>query len=323
MPRLRRVSCRDPGISRRRHGKGFRYVDAGGRPVDDLDVLARIRSLAIPPAWNDVWICADPNGHLQAVGYDDKGRLQYLYHDQWRLRRDRQKFDRMLDFAGFLPKIRARYEEGLRLEGLGSERVLSCAVALIDLGLFRVGSPEYQRDNGTFGLCTVERRHVTIADGAARFSFIGKRGLRRVVQVREPDVVATLDELKHRRGGGPRLLVARTPRGWQPQQPADVNRWIKETAGPQFSAKDFRTWNATVLAAVTLAAEGTTSNKKAVVRKAVAAAAESLGNTPAVARRSYVDPRVADRFGDGRVLAIEGGDRAAVEAAVADLLADS
>jgi DNA topoisomerase I len=322
MPRLRRVACSAPGLTRRRCGRGFAYADARGRPLRDPEELARIDALAIPPAWQDVWICADPLGHLQAVGTDSRGRRQYLYHQLWRVRRDRRKFDRMLDFADRLPVLRERCAKELAAGGLEPDRVLACAVSLIDLGLFRVGSPEYTRDNGTFGLCTIEKRHVRIEDGGARFTFVAKGGRDRAVRVSDPDVVATLVDLKARRRGGPRLLVARGPAGWRPQQPADVNRWIKQVVGPEFSAKDFRTWNATVLAAVTLAGEDP-ERPRAAVRRAVEIVAESLGNTPAVARRSYIDPRVVDRFLEGRTVAAAGGDRAAVEAEVADLIADT
>src|SRR5581483_2657011 len=178
MPRLRRVECSAPGIVRRRRGRGFEYRDATGRPV--TEALERIRALAIPPAWTDVWICSDPNGHLQAVGTDAAGRRQYLYHERWRARRDQEKFDRMLDFARVLPRVRKRAARELRGEGLTRERVLSCAVRLLDRGFFRVGGEQYA-ENGTYGLATLERRHVTLgAEGFLIFDYVAKGGKHRV-----------------------------------------------------------------------------------------------------------------------------------------------
>jgi DNA topoisomerase IB len=332
--RIRRVNCLDPGIIRRRHGRGFGYVDARGRPVRDEEVLARIRALAIPPAWTDVWICIDPNGHLQAVGTDSKGRRQYLYHEVWRLRRDRQKFDRMLEFGALLPKLRHHCQEALDASGLDADRVLAGAVGLIDLGLFRIGSPAYTKDNGTFGLCTIERRHVRVADGRARFDFPAKGGKRWIVEVDRPDLVRLVAELKAKRRTGPRLLVAPTPTGWHPVNPGDVNEFIKAAVGEEFSAKDFRTWNATVVAAMALAGRADESKPNArraavLVKQAMAEVAATLGNTPAVARRSYVDPRVVDRFVEGRTIRTslagvraDAAGRAVVEEAVLDLLSE-
>jgi DNA topoisomerase IB len=352
VPRLRRVSYLDPGLTRRRYGRGFGYTDHLGHPVRDEEVLARIAALVIPPAWTDVWICLDPRGHLQAVGIDAKGRRQYLYHEAWRMRRDRQKFDRMLEFGALLPKLRHRCEQALERSGLDEDRVLAAAVTLIDLGLFRIGSPSYARDNGTYGLCTIERRHVRIGDGRACFDFPAKGGKRWSVEIDRPDVVRLVAELKAKRGTGPRLLAIRTgPGQWRPLSPGDVNDFIKAAIGAEFSAKDFRTWNATVVAAEALAAaaaeagSGSASpagagrparsdrQKARMVKSAMDEVAATLGNTPTVARRSYVDPRVIDRFDEGRTIqpALDrlarddrrrGPTRAAVEEAVLDLLAD-
>jgi DNA topoisomerase IB len=346
VPRLRRVTFHDPGLARRRYGRGFGYVDRAGHPVRDQEVLDRIRALAIPPAWTDVWICLDPNGHLQAVGFDAKGRRQYLYHQVWRQRRDRQKFDRMLEFGALLPKLRHTYDEALDLSGFDRDRVLAAAVALIDTGLFRIGSPSYARDNGTYGLCTIERRHVRIIDGRARFDFPGKGGKRWNVEIGRPDVVRLVAELKATRGTGPRLLVVRArPGEWRPVGPADVNEFIKAAVGNEFTAKDFRTWNATVTAAEALALTSPPPDKRAarlsarkaatLVSHAMKEVAATLGNTPAVARRSYVDPRVIDRFVEGRTIQPalasldptvdrrQGAARALIEEAVLDLLADA
>jgi DNA topoisomerase IB len=307
VPRLRRCSCLEPGYSRQRRGRGVGYLDTAGHRIKDEETLARIRALAIPPAWTDVWICPDPNGHLQAVGVDSKGRRQYLYHEVWRQRKDREKFSRMLDFAALLPKLRHHYRQALEGTHLDRDRLLAGAVALVDLGLFRIGSPSYARDNGTFGVCTIERRHVRVRDDRAVFTFPAKGGTNWHVEVAEPDVVRLLAELKARRGTGPRLLVARTAKGWHPVQPVEVNRFIKEKVGSEFSAKDFRTWNATVAAAVALAdrVDGTPPSARAarsLVKSAMEEVAETLGNTAAVARRAYVDPRVVDRFVEGRTI---------------------
>jgi DNA topoisomerase-1 len=344
VPRIRRVNCLDPGLTRRRFGRGFGYVDTAGRVVRDEVVLARVRSLAIPPAWTDVWICTYANGHLQAVGTDAKGRRQYLYHEAWRERQDRRKFDRMLEFGALLPKLRHHCQEALSDSGLDGDRVVAGAVGLIDLGLFRIGSPAYTRDNGTFGLCTIERRHVRVNEGRARFDFPAKGGKRWNVEVDRPDLVALLSELKAKRGTGPRLLVVPSPAGWRPVNPADVNEFIKAAVGEEFSAKDFRTWNATVVAAAALSLNDPETKKKAsarataiLVNQAMNQVASTLGNTPAVARRSYVDPRVVDRFIEGRTIGTalarldlpEGHDvrtgpgREMVEEAVLALLADT
>jgi DNA topoisomerase IB len=305
--RLRRVDCATPGIRRRRRGRGFAYVDAAGRKVDDAETLERIRLLAIPPAWTDVWICADPLGHLQAVGTDAAGRRQYRYHDRWRTRRDQEKFDEMLDFARALPRVRAAAAEHLAGEGLTRERVLACAVRLLDRGFFRVGGEEYAADNGSYGLATLRKEHVSLAsDGLLVFDYRAKSGKRRLQRVVDPDVYEVVAELKRRRGGSPELLAYRKGRGWCDVRSTDINDYVKELAGAEFSAKDFRTWHATVLAAVALAvSEAPTSQtaRKRAVTRAVKEVSHYLGNTPAVCRASYIDPRVFDRYRAGVTIA--------------------
>ncbi|MBV8395909.1 MAG: DNA topoisomerase IB [Actinobacteria bacterium] len=297
MSRLRRVECSGAGIVRRRRGRGFEYRDATGNRVDD-EVMARIRALAIPPAWTDVWICPDPRGHLQAVGTDAAGRRQYLYHQQWRARRDQEKFDRMLAFARALPRVRRTAERHLHEDGLGRDRVLSCAVRLLDRGFFRVGGEEYA-ENGTYGLATLERRHVKLdVDGVLVFDYIAKGGKHRVQAVVDPQVYAVVAELKARRGGGRALLAYRNGR-WVDVRSSEINDYLKQLAKGEFSAKDFRTWHATVLAAVALAvsteAKSQTARRRAMSR-AVQEVSHYLGNTPAVCRASYIDPRVFDRY---------------------------
>ncbi|HEY6652216.1 MAG TPA: DNA topoisomerase IB, partial [Actinomycetota bacterium] len=247
MTRLRRVRQSSPGFSRRRHGRGFVYFDERGEPIRD-ERLQRLRALAIPPAWTDVWICSHERGHLQATGTDDAGRRQYLYHPEWRRQRDREKFERIESFAEALGPLRARIDADLRRRGYPRERVLACAVRLLDRGLFRVGGEDYA-DNGSYGLATLRREHVVVrGDGAAEFDFVGKGGKRHVREIRDPDAVRVLRALR-RRHGADELLAWKDADGWHDVRAADINAYIKETAGADFSAKDFRTWHATVLAA--------------------------------------------------------------------------
>src|SRR4051795_5945871 len=341
MPRLRRADCSAAGIQRRRRGKGFEYIDQDGTRLTDEETLERIRSLAIPPAWEDVWICPFPMGHIQATGIDARGRKQYRYHDKWRERRDQQKFDEMIDFARALPGMRKRVASDLATEGMTRERVLACAVRLLDRGFFRVGGEDYAVENESYGLATIHKRHVKLLPGSTLlFDYPAKSGRQRVQSIVDPEVYEILSALKKRRGGSPELLAYREGRSWRDLKSADINAYIKEVTGGDFSAKDFRTWNATVLAAVALAvsgptaAAGTQRSHKRAINRAVKEVAGYLGNTPAVARASYIDPRVFDRFeggltiggvihlgevaGEGDVGAIHG----AAEDAVLDLIAE-
>jgi DNA topoisomerase-1 len=299
MPRLRRVDCSGPGFTRRRAGRGFVYLDADGHSIGDLEVLQRIRALVIPPAWTDVWICSNADGHLQAVGTDAAGRRQYLYHPQWRARRDSIKFDEMLAFAERLPAMRRHVWKLLKLEGLPRERVLGAAVALLDRGLFRVGSDEYADENGGYGLATLERRHVKLGDGVLQFDYVGKAGKRQVLRVSDPWLYRVGAELKQVRSRDTGFLAYRNGKGFRDVKSGDINAFIKEVIGPEFSAKDFRTWHATVLAAVELAGRErprSETERKRVVSQIVKTVSESLGNTPAVCRASYIDPRVWERY---------------------------
>jgi DNA topoisomerase-1 len=336
MPRLRRADCSAAGIRRRRRGKGFEYLDQDGSRLTDEETLARIRDLAIPPAWEDVWICPFPMGHIQATGLDARGRKQYRYHDKWRERRDQQKFDDMIDFARALPGMRTRVAEHLETDGMTRERVLACAVRLLDRGFFRVGGEDYAVENDSYGLATIHKRHVQLLDDyRLRFDYPAKSGQRRVQSIVDAEVFEIVSELKRRRGGSPELLAYREGRRWRDLKSADINAYVKEVTGGDFSAKDFRTWNATVLAAVALAVSGPAAQashraRKRAINRAVKEVAHYLGNTPAVARASYIDPRVFDRFEGG--LTIGGvltelgddGDLASIhgvaEEAVLDLL---
>ena len=301
-PRLRRADCSGPGIRRRRRGRGFGYVDEDGKRVEDPEVLVRIAELAIPPAWEDVWICPYPNGHLQATGTDAAGRKQYRYHDVWRARQDLQKFDDMVEFAKALPRLRRRVDRDLADRAdLDRDRVLACALRLLDRGFFRIGSETYAEENASYGLATMLKEHVTIGDGGLMvFDFPAKSGQRRhqgVLDERACEVVAAL---KRRRGGGEELLAYKEGRRWHDVRSDDINLYLKAATGGDHSAKDFRTWNATALAAVALAVSGaslaTKTARKRAVKRAVDEVAVYLGNTPAVCRASYIDPRVFDAF---------------------------
>jgi DNA topoisomerase-1 len=305
------VSVRDvdpagPGLRRRRFGRGFGYIDERGRRIADAAVIDRIKALAIPPAWTDVWICPDPRGHIQACGLDARGRRQYRYHDEWRAQQDRDKHDRMLELARALPRLRRRLRRDLTTDGLGRDRVLACAVRLLELGLFRVGGEPYVEENGSYGLATLRKRHVRAVGGELRFDYPGKGNQRRVVTIGDAQVADVVRALKRRRGGGPELLAYKDDRGrWVDVRSSDINEYVQRALGPAFSAKDFRTWTATVLAAVALAAEEDVETerqrRKAVVR-VVRRVALVLGNTPAVARGSYVDPRVIERYEGGETV---------------------
>ncbi|MGQ0519534.1 MAG: DNA topoisomerase IB [Actinomycetota bacterium] len=305
MPRLRRVDCSAPGIERRRAGRGFVYL-AGGRRVTDPDVLARIRALAIPPAWTGVWICSDPDGHLQAVGVDAAGRKQYRYHDAWRVRQDQEKFDHMLDFARALPGLRRVIASDLAGTELSRPRVLACATRLLDIGFFRIGTEGYAEQNQSYGLATIRKRHVRVLDREVRFDYVAKGGKQRIQSVVDPEVAEVVDALKRRRGGGPELLAHRDGRRWHDVRSGDINSYIKDATGADFTAKDFRTWNATVLAAVSLAVArhaASPSARKRAVAWTMKEVAFWLGNTPAVCRSSYVDPRIVDRYRAGVTVA--------------------
>src|SRR3954453_19054108 len=257
MPRLRRSDCSGPGIRRRRRGKGFEYMDEDGRRVTEPEMLVRIDELRIPPAWEEVWICPYPFGHIQATGQDAAGRKQYLYHQRWRERRDQEKFDEMIAFARSLPQMRTTVATHLAQDGMGRERVLACAVRLLDRGFFRVGGEDYAVENESYGLATMRKEHVSVTrSGAITFDYPAKSGQRRVQSLADPEVVDVVRRLKRRRGGGDELLAYLDGRTWRDIKSPEINEYVKQVTGGGFSAKDFRTWNATVLAAVALAVSG-------------------------------------------------------------------
>jgi DNA topoisomerase I len=333
--RIRRSDTSGPGIRRRRRGKGFEYLNPDGTRVDDAEVLGRINELVIPPAWEDVWIAPYPGGHIQATGMDARGRKQYLYHPKWRARRDQEKFDDMVRFARSLPALRDRVNEDLDRGGMHRDQILACAVRLLDKGFFRIGSEDYAVTNETYGLATMLKKHVTVTpEDVLLFDYPAKHGKRRIQSVVDADVAEIVRRLKARRGGLPELLAYKDGSRWVDVRSPDINAYLKDRTGLDVSAKDFRTWNATVLAAQALAVsslqQGTKTGRKRAIVRAVKEVAYYLGNTPAVARASYIDPRVFDRFNDGHVIepdvdtmtAEEPAIQGAVEEAVLRLIAD-
>ncbi|HSF34937.1 MAG TPA: DNA topoisomerase IB [Nocardioides sp.] len=330
MPRLRRTFPDQPGWTRRRSGKGFTYLDEHGDRLD-ADQVQRCKDLVIPPAWKDVWITPYPNGHLQAVGTDDAGRRQYLYHPHWRASRDAAKFDRILGFGKALSKARERVLADIGADGMTQERACAVAVRLLDLGYFRIGNDVYTDTNGSFGLTTMLREHVSRHQGGLRFCFVGKSGVEHCIDIDDTAAVGALDVMRRRRGGGDRLLAWKDGRTWRDLSSADVNDYIRGCFGIEATAKDFRTWHATVIAASALAETDEPGKTKASRKRAVSAAmkevSDFLGNTPTLARTSYVDPRVVEAYERGRTIKVRGkydtddARQAALERAVLKLLA--
>lgn len=307
MPRLKRSDCSGPGITRRRHGKGFVYLDEEGDRVTDKETVQRISELVIPPAWEEVWICPYPTGHIQATGVDAAGRKQYLYHPRWRERRDQAKFDHMVQFAHALPDLRERLERDMGAsDEMDRRRVLACCVRLLDRGFFRIGGEDYAEANESYGLATMKKEHVTIDGASLTFDFPAKSGKQMLRYIVDPEIAEIVGRLKRRRGGLDELFAYKEGGRWRDVKSADINAYIKEVTGADFSAKAFRTWNGTVLAAVGFAMAGEASRSKTARKRVethvVKEVARFLGNTPAVARASYIDPRVIDRFRDGYVI---------------------
>ncbi|PUA82539.1 DNA topoisomerase IB [Nocardioides currus] len=306
MPRLRRTSPDQKGWSRRRAGSGFTFLDEEGNRLGP-DERQRCVDLVIPPAWTDVWITPFPNGHLQAVGTDDAGRRQYLYHPDWRTSRDQAKFTRLIDFGKAMSRVRERVLTDLGTEGMSRERACAVAVRLLDIGYFRIGNDVYADTNGSFGLTTMRKDHVTKRAGTMTFCFVGKSGVEHSIEIDDEPVIEVLDVMRRRRGGGEELLAFKDGSTWRDIDSGHVNEYVREVSGMEASAKDFRTWHATVLAALALAETEEPGQTKASRKRAVAGAmrevSEFLGNTPALARSSYVDPRVIDAYESGRTIA--------------------
>ncbi len=307
MPRLRRVDCAEPGFTRRRRGRGFEYLDELGERIEDPEILQRIKDLSIPPAWINVWVCPQSNGHLQAVGTDAAGRKQYIYHLSWRKRRDQEKFDRMIEFARALRKIRHHTNEHLLADDMGRERVLACAARLLDRGFFRIGGEGYAKENETFGLATLRKEHVRFEGRHIVFEYVAKGSKEAIQSVVDLKVYEVVRALKTRRGGGAELLAYKAGGRWRDVRSADINDYLKEISGGHYTAKDFRTWHATVFCARALAvskeALASKTGRKRAVSRAVQEVAHYLGNTPAVCRSSYIDPRVIDRYDSGVTIA--------------------
>lgn len=322
MTRLRRSDFNKAGITRRRHGKGFSYASADGSALKDRAEVARVKALAIPPAWVDVWIAPYANGHIQAVGTDDAGRRQYIYHPAWTERKDREKFDRALEFGERLPSARRVITQHLRSKGSSMERALAAGLRIVDAGALRIGSVQYAEAHGSFGVTTLRVDHVQLRGSLVRFNFPGKSGQLWEGAVEDADLAAALRPML-RRQGADTVLAYRAGGGvWHQVDAAQLNDFLRQVSGDGFTAKDFRTWQATVVAAMELARLDLKAVSRTARQKAVAATmrsvAEHLGNTPAVARSSYVDPRLVDRFMSGEVIAVAG--YSASEKAVRGLL---
>ena len=333
---LRYVSDDQPGSSRQRNGEEFEYLDQKGKPIRDEQRLLRIKRLAIPPAWSDVWICPSPNGHIQATGRDARRRKQYRYHERWREIRDENKYDRLVNFGKALPKIRRRLKKDLALSSLPREKVLATIVQLLERSLIRVGNEEYARENKSFGLTTMQDRHVDVKGSKLRFRFRGKSGRQHEVDVTDRRIARIVMKLQDLAGqslfqylddeGNARDITSQ-----------DVNEYLREITGADFTAKDFRTWAGTVLAAVALGKLGASETKrqaKANIKHAIGAVAEVLGNTPAICRQCYIHPAVLEAYLNGNCIngfkpntqkefGKQGIDLASAQAAVLKFLQDA
>src|SRR5215208_5095363 len=311
--RLRRSVVSGPGLSRVRRGRGFSYHDQDGKPISDEATLTRIKDLVIPPAWKKVWISPYENGHIQAVGTDAAGRRQYLYHEKWQEERAEEKFDRVLEMSKSLPEMRRHIAADLRRRGLDRERVLALALHLLDLGYFRAGGEQYAEENNSFGISTLLCEHVSLRREAVEFDFPAKSGVRRTLLIDDPEVVRSVRALLRRRNRTERFLVCRNGSDWVDIHAEDLNARFKELVGQEYSVKDLRTWHGTVLAAAAFVDADAGVNKTVIKRVESAVmkeVAEELGNTPAVARSSYVDPRVVEGYEYGLTIAA-GARRAA------------
>ncbi len=307
---LRYVSDESPGIRRKRVGKGFAYLDSGGRTVRDPETIRRIKRLTIPPAWTDVWICADPRGHLQATGRDARGRKQYRYHPRWREVRDAVKYDRMLAFAESLPKIREHTDRDLERPGMPREKVLATIVRLLEDTRIRVGNDEYRKENGSYGLTTLRNRHVNVIGAEVRFTFRGKSGKQHTVELHDRRMARIIKRFLEI--PGQELFKCVDGDGEvKAIDSADVNEYLQQVTGEDFTAKDFRTWAGTILAArflrETAGATNSRAAKKQLVR-AIARVADELGNTAAVAKQGYIHPAVIAAYLSGGLKPIREKD---------------
>ncbi len=312
---LRYVTDAKPGIRRKRAGKHFSYIGLDGKPIRDEKELRRIRSLAIPPAWKDVWICPDPRGHLQATGRDARGRKQYRYHPQWRKVRDETKYDRMVAFGRALPAIRKCVERDLKLPGLPREKVLATIVYLLDISSVRIGNEEYARENNSFGLTTMRNKHVDIEGANLHFQFRGKSGKEQRIDIRDRRLARIVKNCRDL-SGQELFQYIDEKQQCHVVESSDVNEYLKQISGQDFTAKDFRTWSGTVAATSALQELGEyetqTQAKKNVVR-AIELAAQCLGNTPAICRKSYVHPDIITSYLSGSLLTAIKSDKEQIE----------
>ncbi|UQX03790.1 DNA topoisomerase IB [Streptomyces sp. RerS4] len=302
--RLRTSRPDRPGYSRVRHGRGFRYLDPSGAPVKDPAQKARLRALVIPPAWADVWICPWPGGHIQAMGTDAAGRRQYLYHQRFRERQEAAKHEHVLDVARRLPRLREGIRADLDARGLTRDRVLACTARLLDLGFFRVGGAAYRKDHEAYGLTTLLPEHASCRRGEVCFTYPGKSGQEQTRALVDPAAYTVVRALLRRDGSRSQLFAYRNGHVWHDVTAADVNEYLRTRSGADITAKDFRTWHATVLAAVALAvsaeaAAGSRAQRAKAESRAVREVSGYLGNTPAVCRASYIHPRLFELFEDG------------------------
>jgi DNA topoisomerase I len=299
VPGLTRSDPHGPGIVRSGEPGGFVYLSASGETVTSPEVLGRIRTLRIPPAWTDVWISPDPLGHIQATGVDSQGRTQYRYHQVWREQRDAQKFEHMLRFAGALPALRSAAVRDLDGPLLDRPRVTAAAVRLIDLGLFRIGGEKYAELDHHYGATTLLKSDVTVTGDGVAFDYIAKEGKRRTITVTDPAVRSVVSGLVVAASGVESLFSYQVESAWRPLRSHEVSGYIVTQAGGHYTAKEFRTWNATVLMALLLADSGPVVSdyaRKRAVSAAVRGVAEWLGDTPTVARASYIDPRLISQY---------------------------
>jgi DNA topoisomerase IB len=304
--RLRRSVVTGPGIRRVRRGKGFSYYGPDGELLTDGETLARIKDLVIPPAWKKVWISAQPGGHIQAVGTDVAGRRQYLYHQRWQEERSEEKFDRVLEMSKALPQWRSQIVSDLDGRGLTRDRVIALALRMLDRGYFRAGGETYAEDNNSYGVATLLCEHVTVKRNAVCFDYPAKSGVQRQWEVDDPAIVGTVRALMRRGERTDRLLVCRTDSGWADIHADDLNTRFKEMVGDEYSVKDLRTWHGTVLAAAAFVDADPPSSERAnkkIVSAVMKEVSAELGNTPAVARSSYVDPRVVTAYENGVTIA--------------------
>jgi DNA topoisomerase-1 len=324
LARLKYVTDTDPGYTRHRNGSGFYYLNLHGRKLRDRRQVKRIEQLAIPPAWKDVWICPLPSGHLQATGRDDRRRKQYIYHARWRAASDQNKFRQLAEFARHLPALRSAIARDLRTKGLTQKRVLAGMVAVLDLTSIRVGNEEYVRENGSYGLTTLRTRHVTLENAHVMLRFRAKGGLMREVTIRQKRLVKLFRELKELRGAHVFQYLDDEDR-IRPATAADVNAYLQQTAGEAFTAKVFRTWKASALAAGRLRALGqatTERQRKRTVKQVIAEVAETLGNTATVCRKYYIHSDLIESYQMGECDIVRNGERVCKKQSAASAAAD-